>query len=65
MKERKFSFLNYYFLSKDPEPDLSRLDPQHWMNLFLIVFVLTLIRVALEENLQILFKPILHHDALS
>ena len=26
---------------------------------------LTLIRVALEENLQLLFKTILHHDALS
>ena len=26
---------------------------------------LTLIRVELEENLQLLFKTILHHDALS
>ena len=25
----------------------------------------TLTRVALEENLQLLFKTILHHDALS
>ena len=30
-----------------------------------IALYLTLIRVALEENLQLLFKTILHHDALS
>ena len=30
-----------------------------------VVALLTLIRVALEENLKLLFKTILHHDALS
>ena len=34
-------------------------------NKFSINSNLTLIRVALEENLQLLFKTILHHDALT
>ena len=36
-----------------------------WTRYGQVPYIINLIRVALEENLKLLFKTILHHDALS